>query len=317
MKKNTIAQLDAIEIWTLQENYIDIMAVDRSDVVARATELMDWEITRSVSAEHGFCALVRTRREGKTRTMLFDFGFSPDGAARNAKMLGAPMEEVEVAVLSHGHRDHFGGFPGFGKMLGGSIPLVVHPASFRFRRYIRLFDERKSYAPRLYREALVDAGFVLQEETGPCPLLDGRALFLGEIERTTDFEKGRKNIFYEDNGEEKWDPIEDDTGVVMHLKDHGLFVLSGCAHSGIINTVNHARKITGVEKVFAVMGGFHISGPLGKKVTPPTIAAIKEMQPEYVIPCHCTGREAIRAMEKEMPGQFILNMSGTRLTFSA
>jgi 7,8-dihydropterin-6-yl-methyl-4-(beta-D-ribofuranosyl)aminobenzene 5'-phosphate synthase len=105
--------------------------------------------------------------------------------------------------------------------------------------------------------------------------------------------------------------------MVFNVRDKGLVVISGCAHAGIVNTVAHARQTTGVDKVMAVMGGFHLGGQDVDQVVKPTIAALKALTPTYVIPTHCTGRLAVQMIEKEMPDQFILNMSGTRLTFSA
>ena len=95
-----------------------------------------------------------------------------------------------------------------------------------------------------------------------------------------------------------------------------MVVLSGCAHSGIINTVQYARKLTGIDKVFAVMGGFHLTGPDYAAVIKPTTDALKEIGPRYVVPAHCTGRTAQAHIEKEMKDQFLLNMVGTRLILS-
>ncbi len=103
----------------------------------------------------------------------------------------------------------------------------------------------------------------------------------------------------------------------MNLRGKGLVVLSGCAHSGIINTVRHAMAVTGVGKVHAVMGGFHLSGPAFEAAIGPTAEELRKIGPDFVIPCHCTGRKAIMQVEQAMPGQFILNMSGTTLTFRA
>ena len=124
-------------------------------------------------------------------------------------------------------------------------------------------------------------------------------------------------MFYQDNGKEKWDDLIDDTGIVANVKGKGLVVISGCAHSGIINTVKYAQDITGVDQVFVVMGGFHLTGPDIEPVIEKTISNFKEMKPAYVVPMHCTGRKAILNIENEMPDQFLLNMSGTRLTFAA
>jgi 7,8-dihydropterin-6-yl-methyl-4-(beta-D-ribofuranosyl)aminobenzene 5'-phosphate synthase len=103
----------------------------------------------------------------------------------------------------------------------------------------------------------------------------------------------------------------------MNLGSKGLVVLTGCAHSGIVNTVEYAREITGVNKVHAVMGGFHLTGPAFEPIIDDTVKSIKQIGPDYVIPTHCTGRKAILAFEKAMPRQSLVNMSGTKLTFAA
>ena len=88
------------------------------------------------------------------------------------------------------------------------------------------------------------------------------------------------------------------------------------SHSGIINTVNYAREVTGVEDVFVVMGGFHLTGADFEPIIGPTTDALKALNPQYVVPTHCTGRKAIMHLEKEMPDNFLLNMSGTKMVFA-
>jgi 7,8-dihydropterin-6-yl-methyl-4-(beta-D-ribofuranosyl)aminobenzene 5'-phosphate synthase len=93
-------------------------------------------------------------------------------------------------------------------------------------------------------------------------------------------------------------------------------VLSGCAHSGIVNTVAYAREVTGVAEIFAIMGGFHLTGPDAAEAIEPTVAALRAFAPRYIAPTHCTGRKAIARIEQAMPEQFLLNMSGTRMVFA-
>jgi 7,8-dihydropterin-6-yl-methyl-4-(beta-D-ribofuranosyl)aminobenzene 5'-phosphate synthase len=318
MANQNLIPVDRIEILTLQDNYIDMMAMDNSSVVTRAAPLKEGYFRLSVLSEHGFSALVRTAREGKTGTLLFDFGFSDEGAAYNAGMLGAELSHVEAVVLSHGHNDHTGGFDRLAAMVGTrNIPFVVHPEVFRSPRYFKMPEDKKILFSPLDRERIAATGLNLVESTTPYPLLGGAVLFLGEIPRKTDFEKGVPIAHYQENGHEKWDPIEDDTSIVMHLKDKGLVVLSGCAHAGIVNTVQYAREVTGIDKVHVVMGGFHLSGKLFEEIIGRTIEALKKIDPEYLIPCHCTGRKAVMEMEKALPDKFILNMAGTRMTFTA
>jgi len=319
MANDKLKPVGKIEILTLQDNYIEMTATDNSAVVTRAIPLKEGYFRQSVLAEHGFSVVVKTGGNGTTKTFLFDFGFSEGGAAYNAGILGAELSSVEAVVLSHGHNDHIGGFEKLTEMIGKrNIPFVVHPTVFRHPRYLKLpvRDMKILFSP-LEREQIAAAGLNLVESLDPLLLLDNTVLFLGEIPHKTDFEKGFPSAHYQEDGQEKWDPIEDDTSVVMHLKGKGLVVLSGCAHAGIVNTVNYAREVTGIDKVHTVMGGFHLSGVLFEGIIDRTVAEMKKINPDFIIPCHCTGRKAIMEFEKAMPGKFILNMSGTKMTFVA
>jgi 7,8-dihydropterin-6-yl-methyl-4-(beta-D-ribofuranosyl)aminobenzene 5'-phosphate synthase len=312
-----LREVEKVEIFTLQDNYIDLVIGDDSEVVQRARPQRGLDYSNSILAEHGFSALVTVTEGGQPRSILFDFGFSEHGALMNAKGQAVDLSGVEALVLSHGHMDHTGGFGSLVQAVGKpGIPLVVHPAVFRRPRFVRLSESLRVEMPPFTREQAATAGVSIVETKDPYPLLDGHVLFLGEIPRRTEFEKGMPNARYEENGEEKWDPIEDDTGIAVHVRGKGLVVLSGCSHSGIVNTVNHARAVTGIEAVYAVMGGFHLTGPALAATIEPTTQALKKLAPKYVVPCHCTGRAATMHIEKQMPDQFILNMAGTRLTFA-
>lgn len=314
----TINEVDRVEILTLQDNYVDLAVGDTTGMLERARPLKGLEVRRSILAEHGFSALVTVRAGGKSRSMLFDFGFSAHGAAFNAAALEADLTAVETLALSHGHPDHVGGLEQLVERIGKKgIELVLHPAAFRGSRYLKIQQGLKINFPPFTREKAEAAGTTLIETLEPYPLLDGFLLFLGEIPRKSEFEKGMPRAHYEEDGQEKWDPIEEDTAVVANVRGKGLVVLSGCAHSGIINTVRYARKLTGVDSVLAVMGGFHLTGPDFSDIIEPTTEALKDIDPDYVVPTHCTGRNAVMHIEKEMPDRFLLNMAGTRLTFSA
>ena len=317
MVHSPLNAVNRVEILTLQDNYIEMTAMDNNAVVTRATPLKEGEIRASILAEHGFSALVKTTLEGKTHTLLFDFGFSEDGAAKNAATLGLDMREVEAAALSHGHSDHTGAMAVFGLAIGKkNLPLIVHPSAFKSPRYLKWGEDFKINFPKLTREMIQAAGFAVVEAEKPYPMLDDTILFLGGIPHRTDFEKGFPIAYCQKDGKEVRDAIEDDTSVVMNLKNKGLVILSGCAHAGIVNTVQYAMEVTGIDRVHAVMGGFHLSGPLFEPIIERTTQELQKFQPKYIIPTHCTGRKAIMAMEKQMPDQFILNMAGTKLTFA-
>ena len=311
-----LKEVDKVQVLTLQDNYIDIAAFDNTEVVQRAMPVKDMEIKNSILAEHGFSAVLRIGDGDRPRSMIFDFGFSEHGAAFNAEALGVDLSGVETLVLSHGHMDHFGGLVPLARRVGKKgMELVLHPVAFRKPRYIKISEDLKIYLPSLTEEKLQEAD-VSPVKTRECkPLLGGALLYLGEIPRRTEFEKGFPRMYYDDKGEEKWDPIEDDTAVVAHVRGKGLVILSGCAHAGIINTVKYAKEVTGVETIHAVMGGFHLTGADFEPVIGPTVEALKALNPRYVVPTHCTGRKAIMQIEREMPESFLLNMSGTNMVF--
>lgn len=310
--------VEKLEIHTLQDNFIDLTAMDNSAVVQRANPVKDSEIKNSILAEHGFAALVSATVAGRVRKLLFDFGFSAQGAALNADALELDLSSVEALVLSHGHMDHFGGLQAMVERVGRpGLELVLHPEAFRRSRFLQRPDGSRTYLPSLTPDFLAAAGVTALPSKEPRLLLDGHLLFLGEVPRTTAFETGSPALQYDRDGRPQPDVLEDDSALVAHIKGKGLAVLSGCAHSGIVNTVNYARRISGVDRVHVVMGGFHLTGAPRDKVIEPTAAALKALDPAYVIPTHCTGRQAVMHLEREMPDQFLLNMSGTKLTFSA
>lgn len=313
-----LKELDKIEILTLMDNYIDLVVGDNSPIIQRAIPLKGMEVRNSVLAEHGFSSLVSVTEGTQSRTMLFDFGFSEHGAAFNAEALGTDLTQVEVLALSHGHLDHTGGLVKIMDLIGKKgLKLVLHPAAYKSPRYAKITDEFKLTMPSFSKEKAEQADVDVVESQEPYSLLDDAVCFLGEIPRETDFEKGAANLLFEEGGVEKQDPIEDDTAVIANIKGKGLVVLSGCAHSGIVNTVNHAKRVSGIDKVHAVMGGFHLTGQGMESVIEKTIEALKEIDPDYIVPTHCTGRKAIMDIERAMPEKFLLNMSGTRLTFAA
>jgi 7,8-dihydropterin-6-yl-methyl-4-(beta-D-ribofuranosyl)aminobenzene 5'-phosphate synthase len=310
MGKFKLNEVDKVEILTLEDNYIDIMLGDNSAMLTRGFG--------RILADHGFSALVKPTAKDKTRTMIFDFGLATDVAARNADTLNVDLTQVETAALSHGHMDHFGGLAEVATKIGKrGLEFAAHPVAFRTNRYLLPIPDFKVQLLALEKERVEEAGFRIVETKEPYSLLDGDVLFLGEIPRRTTFEKGLPFAFYEQNGKQIWDPTEDDTSLVMNIRGKGLVILSGCGHSGIINTVQYAKEVTGVDKVHVVMGGFHLTGPVFEPVIDDTVKSMKEIGPDYVIPTHCTGRKAALAFEKAMTGQFILNMSGTKLTFAA
>ena len=150
---------------------------------------------------------------------------------------------------------------------------------------------------------------IVEVET-PTPVVPG-AYLTGMVERVTDYEKIPPTFITRKGDQFVQEEFIGEQAIVLNAKGKGLVVLSACAHRGIVNTVKHAQKITGIKKVHAVIGGFHLTGA-SPELIQKTIADIKDIGPDYIAPTHCTGFEAISAFAREMPDQFILNTAGTR-----
>jgi 7,8-dihydropterin-6-yl-methyl-4-(beta-D-ribofuranosyl)aminobenzene 5'-phosphate synthase len=169
---------------------------------------------------------------------------------------------------------------------------------------------------QLNREELDSLGMVkIIEIKDPTPIVPG-AYLTGSIERVTEYEKGSPILLIKRGDKMEPDLFMGDQSLVFNVKGKGLVVVSSCSHAGIVNTVKHAQKITGIEKVHAVIGGFHLIGAPMPKIQK-TIADIKAINPDYIVPMHCSGWECITSFQREMPNQFVLNMAGTRYVLTA
>jgi len=316
--------VDSLAITTLVDNVSDILLqdegpakrpplADRSAPRLPARFLEGGETLDAFQAEHGFSALISIPQDGRERRILFDAGLTPDGMVENMRRLGLSPRDVEAVVLSHGHFDHTTGMDGLVHALGRTnLPVIIHP-EFWSRRRIAIPGREPIEIPSTSKSALRGAGFEIIEEKQPSFLLDGSLLVTGEVDRTTAFEKGFPIHQAFRDGDWRPDPlILDDQAAVLNVRDKGLVVLTGCGHSGVVNIVRYAQKLTGVEKVYAVMGGFHLNGPLFEPIIPDTCRALAEMRPEVIVPAHCTGWRAVHALAATFPHAFIQNSVGTR-----
>ena len=305
-----LQEADGVEIITIVDNYTDIL-LESTKMVKRSPLAAGEQISPAPLAEHGLSLLIKVFRGSEEHTILFDAGWSELSVPFNLKLFGIDINEIEAIVLSHGHMDHIGALT-YIVNIKKSIPLVLHPDVFTAPRGLRLQDGRIVKLPALDKQSVIKAGADLIMTKSPHLLASGLVTSTGEIKRVTDFEKGIPNACLEQNGKIKHDSILDDQGIVIHVKGKGLIVISGCAHAGIINTIYHARNITRIGKVYAVLGGFHLSGPLFQSIIGRTIDELRKVDPEIIVPMHCTGWNAINEIAKEMPDRFVLNSVGTR-----
>jgi 7,8-dihydropterin-6-yl-methyl-4-(beta-D-ribofuranosyl)aminobenzene 5'-phosphate synthase len=317
--------VDEVVITTLVDNSFDALlppgpGVARASFaagVAAAPQFEQGSTSVGLVAEHGFAALVTVRRGDRTSTVLFDTGLSPTGMTENAARLDVDWSAVQAVVLSHGHFDHAGGFAGLSRAVS-SMPMVVHPGIWAQRRLAAPGVEPMVF-PTLSPRALEGEGFQVLERRDPSLLLDGSVLVTGEVDRVTDFERGMPAP-HEALVDGSWqhDPLViDDQALVVHVRDRGLVVLTGCGHAGAVNIARHALRLTGVPRLEALLGGLHLGGPAFEPVIPPTISALRELGPSLLVPGHCTGWRAQPALAAELPDAWVPGSVGTRYTVAA
>ena len=294
------------------DNTIDLMMAGTAQV--KRLPLPPDAVTREhLVAEHGFAALVTATSGSASESLLFDAGLSKNGLIHNMDVLEIRPKELHAIVLSHGHADHTQGLMGMLERVGArKMPLLLHPDAFLERKLL-FPDGHELNLPPPDRRLLSQDGIELIEERGPSYLLSGLVLVTGQIHRSTPFEQGFPIHYARIADHWQQDPyIHDDQAVVLHVKDKGLVILTGCGHAGAINTIRYAQELTAVQKVYAVIGGLHLTGALFDRIIPPTIAALKAFNPALIVPAHCTGWKATHAIARELPEAFVPNSVGTR-----
>jgi len=312
MATMSLREVDKVEILTVLDNAIDLLMAG-TERVKRFPLPPDALTRESLVAEHGFAALVTATSGNTSESLLFDAGLSKNGLIHNMDVLEIRPKELHAIVLSHGHADHTQGLMGMLERVGSrKMPLLLHPDAF-LERKLRFPDGHEINLPPPDRRLLSQDGIELIEERGPSYLLSGLVLVTGQIHRATPFEQGFPIHYARIADQWQQDPsIHDDQAVVLHVKNKGLVILTGCGHAGAINTIRYAQELTGVQKVYAVIGGLHLTGALFERIIPPTIAALKELNPALIVPAHCTGWKATHAIARELPEVFVPNSVGTR-----
>ncbi len=308
-----VTPIEKLVVTVITDNYYDALRPDAAITRRFRTQPGQW-----MHAEHGLSFFIEATSNGRTSGFMFDYGLDAQGVHKNMEVLGIDMGKAVGFGLSHGHFDHWTGLTELLTLNRAKIPkgapLYVGEDAFERRYSFVPGTSNRLDIGRLSKSEIEALGLVsVVEVKRPTEVMPG-GYFSGNVERVTEYEKAPPTLLIQKGEAVVVDTFPGEQAMVFHLKDKGLVIVSGCAHAGIVNTVKHFQKITGIDNVHAVMGGFHLVNAQ-PEVIRQTIADLKNINPDWVVPAHCTGFEATKAFSEAMPDRFILNTAGTKYTF--
>ena len=274
---------------------------------ARATTISEnsvFAVPRGMLGEWGLSVLLQ--RDG--RKVLLDTG-GKIAAAHNGDLLGIAWNEIDAMVLSHGHYDHTGGLLDVLPRIGKRIRVIAHPDVFADKVAQYTPTSTPLYIGIPYKRAELEALGADFHLTSEPVWLSENVVTSGEVPMITDFESIDPGLCVRVNGDVVPDPLRDDQAIFVKTS-RGLLVILGCAHRGIINTLHHARKVTGVETIHCVIGGTHLlrASELQMEMT---VAMLREFGVERLGVSHCTGMPAAIRLAQEFSPGFFFNNSGS------
>lgn len=293
------------------------------------------DFRRTLHNEWGLSLWLESQRGSEERTIMLDYGYSQAVLYNNMELIGVDPRKLDALIVSHGHFDHFGGLLGFldkyRAMLPADVKLYAGGEDNFCHRLngpaAQLTDfgtlDRRELAARKVTPVLADKPVVVA----------GHAFTTGKIARNsiervlpnTHVEFGVKDGAGCDSA--KYLPAGMDGKVVPdeHIHEHatcfnirgkGLVVISSCGHVGIVNSVRQAQEVSGVEKVHAIVGGFHL-GPAPADYLRQVVGEIKKLKPDALIPMHCSGLNFVQEAKAQMPDNVLVTTTGSRIAFSA
>ena len=291
---------------------------------------------RTLHNEWGLALALQSQAGDQVRDLMLDFGYTADALANNIAIMGVDPSRTQALILSHGHYDHFGGLIPFLQQNRDKLPpdLVLYAGGEdNFCRRVSAGGAPGQFAEfgELDRREL--AALKVRVVLCPTPtVIAGQAFTTGTIERNS-FERVLPNTFVDYSikdglgcdipaaaAQAQGKPVPDqhlnEHATCFNLKDRGLVVISSCGHVGIVNSVRQAIKVSGVDKVHAIVGGFHLF-PADDAYLQQTVAELGRINPDVLIPMHCSGPGLMASLRSAMPRQLVPSTTGTEFTFGA
>lgn len=291
--------------------------------------------SKALQNEWGLALHLETQRGADTRRTLVDFGYTAGTLLNNLALLNIDAGDIDALVLSHGHYDHFGGLVGFleanGSRLRDGLPFYLGGEECFCTREAGVGDAAGNFGA-LDRRAIANARLDVRFAERPTIVAD-HAFTTGWVPAES-FEKvlapTRMTIGQQDGvgcdptkmpaGKREVAKIPDDfqheQATCVHVRGKGLVVVTSCGHRGVVNSVRTAMKVSGIDKVHAVLGGFHLA-PHSPDYLSETVASLKALSPDFVIPMHCSGENFIAVAQRELGPKAVRSSTGTRFVFGA